>query len=63
MKVKVAVQEIQYFTCIKEVEMSKKDYIKYLKTGEISREIKDEVSSNGEQYHESTVYLKAEIIE
>jgi hypothetical protein len=62
MKVKISLQEVQYFNCVKEVEITVTEYKQYLKTGKISREIKDEVSSNGEQYHQETIYLDAEII-
>jgi hypothetical protein len=48
MKVTITQTEVQYFTIVKEVEMSEKEYAEYLKTGEVSFELQSELSSQVE---------------
>jgi hypothetical protein len=48
MKITVTQTEVQYFTIVKEVEMSEKEYAEYLKTGKVSFELQSELSSQVE---------------
>jgi hypothetical protein len=48
MKITVTQTEVQYFTIVKEVEMSENEYAEYLKTGKVSFELQSELSSQVE---------------
>jgi predicted nucleic acid-binding protein len=48
MKITVTQTEVQYFTTVKEIEMSEKEYSEYLKTGKVSKELENEISSQVE---------------
>ena len=50
MKITVTQTEVQYFTTVKEIEMSEKEYAEYLKTGKVSKELENEISSQVEDY-------------
>jgi hypothetical protein len=46
MQVQITYTEIQYFVVSRKVEMTKKEYAEYLKTGKYNRDIIDEMSSD-----------------
>ncbi len=50
MKITITQTEAVYYTTIKEIEISEKEYAEYLKTGKVSFELQSEISSLVEDY-------------
>jgi hypothetical protein len=50
MKITITQTEAVYYTTIKEIEMSEKEYAEYLKTGEVSKELQNEISSHVSEF-------------
>jgi hypothetical protein len=48
MKVTITQTEAIYYTTVKEIEISEKEYAEYLKTGKVSKELQNEISSQVE---------------
>jgi hypothetical protein len=48
MKVTITQTEAVYYTTVKEIEISEKEYAEYLKTGKVSKELQNEISSQVE---------------
>ena len=48
MKITITQTEAVYYTTTKEIEMSEKEYAEYLKTGKVSKELQNEISSQVE---------------
>lgn len=62
MKVKVRLVECHYYECSGEVEMTKKEYNEYLKTGHLKRETLAKVSDNDEGSFLEKDYINWEIV-
>jgi DNA primase large subunit len=50
MKITITQTEAVYYTTIKEIEMCEKEYAEYLKTGEVSKELQNEISSQVSEF-------------
>ncbi len=58
MKVQITYTEVQYFKIEKEVEMTQKEYKKYLKTGKVSEDLNNSLCSEcGDEYWDATQHL------